>query len=407
MKITSTSTGGVGRCIHRIDPSPGDALLVVDLQNDFLPSGALPVEDADRILPVVNRYLEMFDKRQLPVVASRDWHPSRHCSFTDFGGTWPLRVTAPLHEAQLVESRLINLLHFQTTIASKAVRSPLAGFDGTATVLAGMQFDIPVFGTMAHSFIEAHDHEMEAFEHFASANPDNVTLLIDTYDTEPAARQTVELARTLKLRGIKVRGVRLDSGDLAEHARRVRRILDEGGLQDTTIFASGNLDEYRLREFAGRQIPIDGYGVGTRVDVSADAPYLNYAYKLQEYAGQPRQKLSEGKATWPGRKQVFRRFQDGRMAADTVALEAESVPGSPLLHPMMKAGQRLEPRLAVSELRRNVQENLSGLPAALRSLDRVEPYAVEISPAIQRLAESLRSAMRRPSGLPDSRQPPA
>ena len=259
-----------------------------------------------------------------------------------------LRVTAPMPQAQLVESRLINLLQFQTMIASKAVRcvlvaqgkllvdfgmrrahgceagllaaraSYMAGFDGSATVLAGMLWGIPVFGTMAHSFIQAHEDEAGAFRHFATANPNNVVLLLDTYDTEAAAQKTVELATKLKPLGIQIKGVRLDSGDLADHARRVRHVLDQGGLSDVTIFASGNLDEYRLRELGSAGAPIDGYGIGSRLDVSADSPYLDCVYKLQEYARQPRRKRSEGKATWPGRKQVFRSYHDGLMAGDVV-----------------------------------------------------------------------------------------
>ena len=187
-----------------------------------------------------------------------------------------LRITAPLPEAQLIESRLINLLHFQTLIASKAARSVLiaedkllvdfgmrrahgseaallaarasylAGFDGSATVSAGMSFGIPVYGTMAHSFVQTHSQESQAFVHFAKANPDNVVLLIDTYDTERAAQKVVDLAPALEAQGIKIKGVRLDSGDLADHAGKVRTILDRGGLQDTTIFASGSIDEYKL-----------------------------------------------------------------------------------------------------------------------------------------------------------------
>jgi nicotinate phosphoribosyltransferase len=226
-----------------------------------------------------------------------------------------LRITAPLPEAQLIESRLINLLHFQTLIASKAARSVLiaegkllvdfgmrrahgseaallaarasylAGFDGSATVSAGMSFGVPVYGTMAHSFVQTHNQESQAFAHFAVANPDNVVLLIDTYDTERAAQKVVDLAPALAAQGIKIKGVRLDSGDLADHAKKVRAILDRGGLQDTTIFASGSIDEYKLADLITQKAPIDGFGIGTHLDTSADAPYLDCAYKLQEYTG--------------------------------------------------------------------------------------------------------------------------
>jgi nicotinate phosphoribosyltransferase len=330
-----------------------------------------------------------------------------------------LRVTAPMPEAQLVESRLINLLHFQTVIASKAVRCALAapgkllvdfgmrrahgaeaallaarasyvaGFHGSATVLAGMRFDVPLYGTMAHSFVQAHDDEIQSFQHFAAANPDNVVLLLDTYDTEAAAAKIIPLARQLKTQGVHVKGVRLDSGDLAEHARRVRRILDQAGLEDVTIFASGNLDEDKLRDYFATAAPIDGYGIGSRLDVSSDAPYLDCAYKLQEYAGQPRRKRSEGKATWPGRKQVFRQFRDGLIDGDRITVEGDEQPGRPLLEPMMIGGRRLEPRATAAELRERVGTNLAQLPAALKSLDPAPPYNVEISTRLRRLAAEL------------------
>src|SRR6516225_5213012 len=224
-----------------------------------------------------------------------------------------LRVTAPLPQAQLVETRLINLLHFQTLIASKAVRCVLAapgkalvdfgfrrahgaeagllaaracylaGFSATSNVLAGRRFGIPVSGTMAHSFVEACNSEEEAFLGFARANRDNVVLLIDTYDTEAGAAKVVKLASKLASEGITIRAVRLDSGDLAEHARRVRQILDAGGLGDVQIVASGNLDEYELHRLVQQKCaPIDSFGVGTRVLTSADVPYLDCVYKLQE-----------------------------------------------------------------------------------------------------------------------------
>jgi nicotinate phosphoribosyltransferase len=245
-----------------------------------------------------------------------------------------LRVTAPLPQAQLVETRLINLVHFETVIASKAARmvlaaegkplidfglrrahgaeagmlaaraSYVAGFVGTATLAAGLEYGIPVKGTMAHSFIQVHEDETGAFEHFAHSRPRDLVLLIDTYDTERGAERVVKLAHRLASEGITISGVRLDSGDLGEHARQVRRILDEGGLKAVTIVASGGLDEDEIAALRG--VPIDSYGVGTSLTTSSDAPALDCAYKLQEYAGKPRRKRSEGKATWPGRKQVWR-----------------------------------------------------------------------------------------------------
>ncbi len=327
-----------------------------------------------------------------------------------------LRVTAPIAEAQLVETRLINLLHLETVIASKAARSVLmapdkllvdfglrrahgaeagllaarasyiAGFNGTSTVLAGQLFDIPMFGTMAHSFVQAHDDERQAFAHFAHAQPDNVVLLIDTWDTEDAARKVVALAPELAQAGIRIKGVRIDSGDLADHARRVRTILDAGGLEQVIIFASSDLDEYALRDMLAAGAPLDGFGIGTRVDTSSDQPYLDCAYKLQEYAGRARRKRSEGKATWPGRKQVFRKLDaDGRMAGDVVTLETDVQPGEPLLIPMMQGGRRLAPAPSLQDIRRRAALNLGRLPEPLRRLEEFD-YPVEIAPALHGLA---------------------
>ena len=327
-----------------------------------------------------------------------------------------LRVIAPIPQAQLVESRIINLLHFETLIASKAARtvlmapgkllvdfglrrahgaeagllaaraSHIAGFTGTSTVLAGQQFGIPLFGTMAHSFIQAHDDETQAFANFAHAQPDNVVLLIDTYDTEAAAHKVVALAPGLASAGIRVKGVRIDSGDLAEHARRVRRILDAGGLGQVIIFVSGDLDEYEVRDMLATGAPIDGFGVGTRVDTSNDQPFLDCAYKLQEYAGRARRKRSEGKATWPGRKQVFRSYDnDGHMLSDVVTLEADPQPGEPLLVPLMQKGRRLAPSPSLPAVRKHAAENLTRLPATLRRLEEFD-YRVSISPALHELA---------------------
>ena len=331
-----------------------------------------------------------------------------------------LRVTAPLPEAQLVESRLINLIHFQTLIAAKAARCVLAapdqllvdfgmrrahgaeaallaaraawlaGFAGTATVLAGMRFDIPLFGTMAHSLIQAHDREEDAFQHFAAAQPGNVVLLLDTYDTETAAQKLVGLAPRLHAAGIQIKGVRIDSGDLAEHARKVRRILDEGGLTHVTLFGSGDLDEYRLSALLDAEAPYNGFGIGTRLDASTDAPTLDMVYKLQEYAGRPRRKRSEGKATWPGRKQVYRRTTaDGIFSGDVLGLEDAPQPGEPLLVQVMEDGQRLQVPEPLSISRDRVRAQLAILPPALRELQPAPAYPVEVAPELRELATRL------------------
>jgi len=328
-----------------------------------------------------------------------------------------LRVIAPIAEAQLVESRLINLLHFQTLIASKAARSVLmapdkllvdfglrrahgaeagllaarasylAGFAGTATVMAAPLFGIPVYGTMAHSFVQAHDDEAAAFDHFAHSLPENVILLIDTYDTEAAAAKVVRLAPKLMRDGIKIKGVRLDSGNLADHAFKVRRILDDGGLKDATIFASGSVDEYVVERLMQQSAPIDGFGIGTHMDTSADAPYLDCVYKLVEYAGKPRRKRSEGKLVWPGRKQVFRRYDpDGWMQGDLLSIDGDHSEGHELLVPVMKGGRRLLPAESLERSRQRALEEFKRLPEALKSLEGARSYPVPVSEALKNLA---------------------
>ena len=328
-----------------------------------------------------------------------------------------LRVTAPLPQGQLVESRVMNILHFQTLVAAKAARvvlaagprpvvdfgfrrahgaeaglmaaraSYIAGFAGTATVLADRLFGIPTFGTMAHSFIEAHDDEMAAFENFARSRPNNVTLLIDTYDTEAAARKVVALAPRLKQAGISIRAVRLDSGDLVALAKSVRRILDAGGCSDITIFASGGLDEDEVDAMVRAGAPIDGFGVGTSLTTSSDVPALDCAYKLQEYAGLPRRKRSFGKVTFPGRKQVWRSLgADGRMAGDILGLDGESRAGEPLLRLVMQNGKRVEPPTTLADIRSRAARELERLPAPLRSLAPGASYPVQVAESLQELA---------------------
>ncbi len=341
-----------------------------------------------------------------------------------FAGEPILRVSAPMPVAQFVETRLINILHFQSLVAAKAARcmlaapgkllvdfgfrrahgaeaglmaaraSYLAGFAGTATVLAGEKFGIPLYGTMAHSFIEAFDDEMAAFESFARSRPERIVLLLDTYDTEAAAKKVLALAPRLKARGITVRSVRLDSGDLVKLSTSVRKILDDGGLREVTIFASGGLDEDALAAFIKSRAPIDGFGVGTSLTTSSDVPAIDCVYKLQEYAGLPRRKRSEKKATWPGRKQVWRRYgADGRMQGDVLTLDAES-PSSPasdfgdepLVHQVMRGGNRLRPPETIAAMAERAKRDLARLPEALRRLDAQATYPVEIAAGVRALA---------------------
>ena len=335
-----------------------------------------------------------------------------------------LRVTAPLPEAQLVETRLINILHFQSLIASKAARmmlaapgkllvdfglrrahgweagimaaraSYIAGFAGTATMLAEKSFGIPTFGTMAHSFIQAYDDETIAFENFALSRPQNLTLLIDTYDTEAAARKVVALAPRLKARGITVRSVRLDSGDLTVLSKNVRRILNEGGLADVTIFASGGLDEDSVAEMLRAGAPIDGFGVGTSLTTSSDVPALDCAYKLQEYAGLARRKRSAGKATWPGRKQVWRQYgPDGKMIGDILSVETDTQLGEPLIQLVMQGGRRIATSPSLAECRARAARDLARLPESLRCLEPGASYPVQVTDALVRLAAAVDSRL--------------
>lgn len=361
-----------------------------------------------------------FGKRLIDELASLRFTGEVHAmpEGTVFFANEPIiRVTAPLPEAQLVETRLINILHFQSLIASKAARmrlaaggkplidfglrrahgseaglfaaraSYIAGFAGTATLLAERLYGVPTFGTMAHSYVQAHESECDAFESFARSRPRNLTLLIDTYDTEAAAKKVVRLAPRLKADGIQIQGVRLDSGNLIDLSKRVRRILDDGGLVDTTIIASGGLDEYSVSAMIGAGAPIDAFGVGTSLTTSSDVPALDCAYKLQEYAGLARRKHSTGKATWPGRKQVWRRYgADGRMIGDTIAVDGDSQPGKPLLQPVMREGRRLDGSPTIDQARACAARNLQQLPEALQRLDMRGEYPVQIAESLKHLS---------------------
>ena len=335
-----------------------------------------------------------------------------------------LRVEAPIAQAQLVESRLINILHFQSLIATKAARVVMAaggrtlvdfgmrrahgaeaaiwaarasygaGFDGSATVEAGRLFGLPIFGTMAHSYVQAHDSEEQAFLDFARSRPDGLVLLIDTYDVEAAIAKVVRLAEILDKEDISIRAVRLDSGDLAAGSRLIRRLLDEAGRHEIGIFLSGNLDEHAVADLVQSDVPVTGFGVGTRLDVSADAPALDIAYKLQEYDGKPRRKRSAGKATWPGRKQVFRSFSaDGLIAADCIGAAEEEAAGRPLLAKVMEGGRRLEPSPSLQDIRDYAAASLSALPEECRRLRDPRPLQPEVSETLRVLAVAVDEAV--------------
>lgn len=330
-----------------------------------------------------------------------------------------VQIIAALPEAQLIETRLINLIHFQTLIASKAARcvlaapgkmlvdfglrrahgaeaglmaaraSYIAGFAGTSTVVAEAEFGIPIFGTMAHSFVQAHASEMEALEHFARTYPDGSVLLIDTYDTLACAHAVTDLVKKLRPQGIKVTGVRLDSGDLAALAVEVRQILDDNGCEDISIFCSGSLDEYVLRKDF-QTAPADGFGIGTHLDVSADAPYLDCAYKIQEYAGQARRKKSPGKETWPGRKQVYRRYDaNGLIREDALVESSEDCEGKALLESVMQDGKRLAPSPDLNAVREHATRELASLPDNMHDPFTSSDYPVEVSKTLEELAASI------------------
>lgn len=322
-----------------------------------------------------------------------------------------LEIAAPLAEAQLVETLVLNQIGLQTVMASKAIRTVLAargrplldfgtrraqGFDAaikgarafhiagvsaTSNVLAGKLYGIPVAGTMAHSFIEACASEFEAFAAFASVFPET-TLLVDTYDTLQGVDNVLSLAGKLGP-AFKIRAIRLDSGDLAGLARQARARLDAAGHRDVQIVASGGLDEHIIDRLTASAAPIDMFGIGTEMSVSGDAPAIDVAYKLTEYAGTGRMKLSTQKQTLPGRKQVFREFRDGGALHDTIARHDEKCPGTPLLQPVMRKGRRLAAAPPLADIRNHAREAVAALPAVLLSLTPThQPYPVSISPAL-------------------------
>jgi nicotinate phosphoribosyltransferase len=337
-----------------------------------------------------------------------------------------IRVTAPIIEAQLIETFLLNTVNLQTTIATKASRvvnaakgkniiefglrrehgidagmkvarcSYIAGCQGTSNVLAGLTYGIPIFGTMAHSFVMSFEKEIDAFRAFARTFPDKSTLLIDTYDELAGAEKAVVVAKELEKAGCKLDGVRLDSGDLAQASKKIRALLDERDLRYVKIFASGDLDEYRIAELLSKGAEIDAFGVGTRMGTSADKPYVDVIYKLCETTSakgdfSPIMKLSEGKATLPGRKQVFR-FKDkkGFFAKDVIALADEKMEGEPLLAIVMENGKITRALPSLGEIRAAASENLSKLPEKYKKLTSAPAYPVELSQALEDLIKRLR-----------------
>ncbi len=337
-----------------------------------------------------------------------------------------IRVTAPIIEAQLVETFLLNSVNLQTMIATKASRvvhaakgksviefglrrepgidagmkvarsSFIAGCQGTSNVLAGQAYGIPVFGTMAHSFIMSYPKEIDAFRAFAKTFPNKSTLLIDTYDDTSGAEKAAVVAKELETKGFRLGGVRLDSGDLAQTSKKVRKILDSQGLDYVKIFASGDLDEFKIEELLVKGAKIDSFGVGTKMGTSADRPYLDVIYKLCETmmadgSFSPIMKLSKDKITLPGRKQVYR-FRDavGNFEKDIIALSDEKVEGEPLLVKVMEKGKLIYKLPPLSDIRATADENLSKLPEEYKALTGAPVYTVELSRSLLNLVKTLK-----------------
>jgi nicotinate phosphoribosyltransferase len=328
-----------------------------------------------------------------------------------FPGEPMLRVTAPVMEAQIAETYLLTCLGYETSVASKAARlvsaarsrrcvdfgsrrahgpqagllaaraSFIGGCIGTSNTAAAERLGIAPLGTMAHSWVMAFGDEQEAFRKFAAVFPEDATFLIDTYDTLEGVRNTIRS-------GVRPGAVRLDSGDLAALSKQVRAVLDEAGWQDVSIFASGDLNEYKIDALLRAGSPIDAFGVGTELATVADAPALGVVYKLVEFEGlghdAGRLKLSADKRTYPARKQVFRQLRsDGKMDHDVIGLASEPLPGEPLLRQVVDQGELLEPLPALTQIQEHCRLQLTRLPDELKSLDSPGRFAVRISPALQ------------------------
>jgi len=336
-----------------------------------------------------------------------------------FGEEPLLRVTAPIIQAQIVETFLLSTITFQTMIASKAARVVLAaegrnvvefgsrrahgpqagvlaaraayigGCSGTSNVEAGHRFGVPVFGTMAHSFVMAYTKEEDAFREFQQLFSEASVLLVDTYDTLAAIDKIIRS-------DLRPPGVRLDSGDLLELSKQVRQRLDKAGLHDTRIFASGDLDEFSIANLLARGAKIDGFGVGTALATSKDAPALGGVYKLVDVQSQEgilyRAKFSEEKMTYPGPKQVFRfSGPDGLYAEDVVARANESyADAKPLLAPVMLRGKRIEPADGIQDIQLRAREEVAKLPADCRRLHAPQTYRVSFSQQLRDLSETVR-----------------
>jgi nicotinate phosphoribosyltransferase len=331
-----------------------------------------------------------------------------------------LEVTAPIIEAQLIETFLLNTIGFQSMIASKAARcvhvagnrplidfslrrtqgqdaghnvarsTYIAGFSATSNVLAGQMYGIPISGTMAHSYIEAFSGDLAAFSAYSETFPDNSIFLIDTYNTIDGAKHSVTVAKQMKQKGHSLIGVRLDSGDMVELSQKVRKIFDDAGLSDVKIFASSGFDEFKIANVIARGAKIDAFGVGTKVGVSADAPYLDVVYKMVHYKDRDVRKLSPGKITLAGEKQVFRKSDpNGRYLEDIIGLRNDVVDqGTPLLKKVMENGEILQIHPSLQAIRESFKKNFALLDDRYKSILEYNAYPVKLSEHLNMLQES-------------------
>jgi nicotinate phosphoribosyltransferase len=331
-----------------------------------------------------------------------------------------LEVTAPIIEAQLIETFLLNTIGFQSMIASKAARcvhiagnrplidfslrrtqgqdaghnvariTYLAGFAATSNVLAGQMYGIPISGTMAHSYIEAFSGDLAAFSAYSETFPDNSIFLIDTYNTIDGAKHAVTVAKQMKQKGHSLIGVRLDSGDMVDLSQKVRKIFDDAGLSDVKIFASSGFDEFKIAKVIAEGAKIDAFGVGTKVGVSEDAPYLDVVYKMVHFKDRDVRKLSPGKITLAGEKQVFRKSDpNGRYLEDIIGLRDDIVDqGTPLLKKVMENGEILQPHPPLQAIQESFKKNFALLNDRYKSILEYNAYPVKLSKHLKMLQES-------------------
>lgn len=327
-----------------------------------------------------------------------------------------LRVQGPLFNAQIAETYLLNVINFQTLVASKASRirtvagnkvllefgtrrshtplagvyaaraSYIAGFNGTSNVIADLEFGINSTGTMAHSFVQKFKNEADSFDSYYKVYGEDSILLIDTYDTEKGAQKACKYGNT-------IRGVRIDSGDLIDHARKVRKILDQNGCDKVLIVASSDLNEYKIKEIIDKKAPIDAFGVGTELTTSRDDPTISGVYKLMEYNNEPRIKISEGKVTYPGIKQVYRSYnKDDKLEEDMLSLDDEPIPvnSEPLLIPIIKKGKLVTILPKLDEIRDFYLENIRNLPETYKNLEQKEKFKLRVSEKLEQITQKLK-----------------